>query len=99
MKFAFSLARSSQGNNPNDFIARSGHQGFACGEVAEPGAVPRPLFAEYGSDHPAVYALALLPACDALARVKVHGHWQSNVLAELPLSSPAASIRTTARRR
>jgi undecaprenyl-diphosphatase len=27
-----------------------------------------------------VYALALLPAYDMVARVKVHGHWQSDVL-------------------
>jgi undecaprenyl-diphosphatase len=27
-----------------------------------------------------VYALALLPAYDAVARVKVQGHWQSDVL-------------------
>jgi len=27
-----------------------------------------------------VYALALLPAYDAVARVKVNGHWQSDVL-------------------
>lgn len=35
----------------------------------------------YGHDHPAVYALELLPLYDAIARVKVHGHWQSDVLA------------------
>jgi undecaprenyl-diphosphatase len=28
-----------------------------------------------------VWALALLPAYDAVARVKVHDHWQSDVLA------------------
>ena len=35
---------------------------------------------EYGPDHPAVYALALLPVYDAIARVKVRGHWQSDVI-------------------
>jgi undecaprenyl-diphosphatase len=34
----------------------------------------------YGPDHPAVYALALLPAYDAIARMKTRGHWQSDVL-------------------
>ncbi len=80
MKYAFSRARPSQGNNPNDFFAGSGHQSFPSGEVAELSAVVTPFIAEYRSDHPAVYALALLPAYDAVARVKVHGHWQSDVL-------------------
>ena len=80
MKYAFSRARPSQGNNPNDFFAGSGHQGFPSGEVAEISAVVTPFIAEYGSDHPAVYALALLPVYDAVARVKTHGHWQSDVL-------------------
>jgi len=39
-----------------------------------------PFIAEYHADHPAVWALALLPAYDAVARVKVQGHWQSDVL-------------------
>lgn len=80
MKYVFSRARPSQENNPNDFFAGSGHQSFPSGEVAELSAVVTPFIAEYGSDHPAVYALALLPAYDAVARVKVHGHWQSDVL-------------------
>ena len=48
--------------------------------MAEISAVVTPFIAEYGSDHPAVYALALLPVYDAVARVKTHGHWQSDVL-------------------
>ncbi|MFZ2236231.1 MAG: phosphatase PAP2 family protein [Dokdonella sp.] len=80
MKYAFSRARPSQGNNPNDFFAGSGHKSFPSGEVAEISAIVTPFIAEYGSDHPAVYALALLPAYDAVARVKTHGHWQSDVL-------------------
>lgn len=80
MKYAFSRARPSEGNDPNNFFAGSGHQSFPSGEVAQISAVVTPFIAEYGTDHPAVYALALLPAYDAVARVKVHGHWQSDVL-------------------
>ena len=80
MKYAFSRARPSQGHNPNDFFAGNGHQSFPSGEVAEISAIVTPFIAEYGSDHPAVYALALLPAYDAIARVKTQGHWQSDVL-------------------
>ncbi|MEP6632868.1 MAG: phosphatase PAP2 family protein [Luteimonas sp.] len=80
MKYAFSRARPSQSDNPNDFFSGSGHQSFPSGEVAELSAIVTPFIAEYGEDHPAVYALALLPAYDAVARVKVRGHWQSDVL-------------------
>lgn len=80
MKYAFARARPSQSDDPNDFFSGSGHQSFPSGEVAEISAIVTPFIAEYGQDHPAVYALALLPAYDAVARVKVRGHWQSDVL-------------------
>ena len=47
--------------------------------LAIAGAVT-PFVVQYGRDHPAVYALELLPLYDAVARVKVHAHWQSDVL-------------------
>lgn len=80
MKFAFSRERPREDANPNDFFKGHGHQSFPSGEVAEISAVVTPFIAEYGHDHPAVYALAVLPAYDAVARVKVQGHWQSDVI-------------------
>ncbi len=80
MKVAFSRERPSENADPDSFFSGHGHQSFPSGEVAEISAVVTPFIAEYGSDHPAVYALALLPAYDAVARVKVQGHWQSDVL-------------------
>lgn len=80
MKFAFSRERPSQNSDPGDFFDGSGYGSFPSGEVAEVSAVVTPFMAEYGHDHPAIYALALLPAYDAVARVKTHGHWQSDVL-------------------
>lgn len=80
MKYAFSRERPSQDANPNDFFKGHGNQSFPSGEVAEISAVVTPFIAEYGHDHPAVYALTLLPVYDAIARVKVRGHWQSDVL-------------------
>jgi undecaprenyl-diphosphatase len=44
-------------------------------------AIVTPVMLEYGKDQPAVYALALLPVYDAIARVKVQAHWQTDVLA------------------
>ncbi|MFL6592800.1 MAG: phosphatase PAP2 family protein [Luteimonas sp.] len=80
-KYVFSRPRPSEDPNPNHFFEGHGYQSFPSGEAAEMAAVVTPFIAEYHSDHPAVYALALLPAYDAIARVKVHGHWQSDVLA------------------
>ena len=80
MKYAFSRERPIQNSDPNDFFDGSGYGSFPSGEVAEISAVGTPFIVEYGHDHPAVYALALLPAYDAVARVKVQGHWQSDVV-------------------
>lgn len=81
MKLVFSRKRPSQTDDPNDFFRGGGAQSFPSGEVAEMASVVTPFILEYRHDHPAVYALALLPAYDAVARVKTHGHWQSDVLA------------------
>ncbi len=80
MKYGFSRARPSESTNPNDFFQGHGHQSFPSGEVAEISAIVTPFIAEYHADHPWVIALAALPAYDAIARVKVHGHWQSDVV-------------------
>lgn len=80
MKYAFSRERPIQDANPNDFFKGHGYQSFPSGEVAEVSAVVTPFIAEYGHDHPAIWALAALPVYDAVARVKVQGHWQSDVL-------------------
>jgi undecaprenyl-diphosphatase len=80
MKYVFSRERPNQNADPCDFFDGAGHQSFPSGEVAEMSAVVTPFILEYGDDHPWVYALAALPVYDAIARVKVHGHWQSDVL-------------------
>ena len=80
MKFTFSRERPSQTSDPNRFFTGHGNQSFPSGEVAAIAGAVTPFVAEYGSDHPAIYALEALPLYDAIARVKVHGHWQSDVL-------------------
>ena len=80
MKYTFQRERPSQTDNPDRFFAGSHAQSFPSGEVAAISAAVTPFIVTYGRDHPAVYALALLPAYDAVARVKTHGHWQSDVL-------------------
>jgi len=81
MKYAFQRERPDQGNGSGAFFAGSGNHSFPSGEVAQLSAAVTPFILEYHHDHPWVYALALLPAYDAVARVKVHEHWQTDVLA------------------
>jgi undecaprenyl-diphosphatase len=80
MKYGFRRERPSQTASPNQWFKSSKAQSFPSGEVAAISAAVTPFIANYGEDHPAVYALALLPAYDAVARMKVRGHWQSDVL-------------------
>jgi undecaprenyl-diphosphatase len=80
LKLAFQRERPSQTSNPDRFFAGSHAQSFPSGEVAAVSAAVTPFMVNYGQDHPAVYALALLPVYDAIARVKTRGHWQSDVL-------------------
>jgi membrane-associated phospholipid phosphatase len=80
MKYTFQRERPSQTNNPNEFFKGTNAQSFPSGEVTAISAAVTPFMAVYGQDHPMIYALALLPAYDAVARVKTHGHWQSDVL-------------------
>ncbi|UGB39703.1 phosphatase PAP2 family protein [Frateuria soli] len=78
LKYTFRRERPSETDNPNRFFTHG--QSFPSGEVAALSAAVTPFIANYGDEHPAVYALALLPAYDAVARMKVHEHWQSDVL-------------------
>ena len=80
MKYTFQRERPSQTSNPNEFFRGTRAQSFPSGEVAAISAAVTPFIVNYGDEHPAVYALALLPAYDAVARMKTHGHWQSDVL-------------------
>ncbi len=79
-KRIFGRERPSETNDPNQWF-KSGARSFPSGEVAEITGIVTPYVLEYGHDHPGVYALELLPAYDAIARMKVQAHWQTDVLA------------------
>lgn len=81
MKIAFSRSRPTQTDNPNRWFQGKGNKSFPSGEVMAITTAVTPYIIEYGHDYPAVYALELLPLYDAVARVKVRAHWQSDVLA------------------
>ena len=87
LKFAFSRARPNQTDSPNQWFQGRGHESFPSGEVTVVSSIVTPILLEYRHDHPAVYALELLPLYDAIARVKVHGHWQSDVIAGFALGT------------
>ena len=89
MKLAFSRSRPSQSSDPNQWFHGSGHESFPSGEVTVTSAIVTPFVLEYRHEHPSVYALELLPVYDAIARVKVHGHWQSDVIAGFALGTTA----------
>ncbi len=78
-KRIFGRVRPSETDDPNQWF--QGGKSFPSGEVAEISSIVTPYVLEYGHDHPGVYALELLPAYDAIARVKVGEHWQTDVLA------------------
>ena len=80
LKVGVGRERPSQTSDPDRFFTSHGRS-FPSGEVAALSAAVTPFIVSYGDEHPAVYALAILPAYDAVARMKVHGHWQSDVLA------------------
>jgi membrane-associated phospholipid phosphatase len=87
LKLVFSRTRPSETDNPNAWFKGHGHNSFPSGEVTEIASAVTPFVLEYGAEHPAVYALELLPVYDAIARVKVRAHWQSDVLAGFALGT------------
>ena len=89
LKRVFSRERPDRTSDPNQWFKGGGNQSFPSGEVTITSAVVTPLVLEYGREHPAVYALELLAVYDAIARMKVRGHWQSDVIAGFALGSGA----------
>jgi acid phosphatase family membrane protein YuiD len=87
LKHVFSRSRPSQTDNPNEWFKGSGHESFPSGEVTAVTSIITPFVLEYGHDHPMIYALQLLPAYDAIARMKSRGHWQSDVIAGFALGT------------
>ena len=90
-KRVFGRERPRDTNDPNQWF-KSGGRSFPSGEVAEISAIITPYVLEYEHDHPAIWALELLPAYDAIARMKVQAHWQTDVLAGFALGTAAGVL-------
>jgi len=81
LKFAFSRVRPVDSPDSNLWFKGHGNDSFPSGEVTLTSALVTPLVLEYGHDHPWVYGLEVLPVYDGIARMKVWGHWQTDVIA------------------
>jgi len=87
MKPVFSRERPRETDDPNRWFKGNGHDSFPSNEVMAITTSVTPLILEYGSEYPAVWALALLPLYDGVARMKVQAHWQTDVLASLAIGA------------
>ena len=90
LKRSFSRVRpiDSQ-NNPNLWFKGNGNESFPSGEVTAVSSIVTPFVLEYADEQPALYALEALPVYDAIARMKVHAHWQTDVIAGFALGTTA----------
>lgn len=95
LKHIFTRSRPDQSPDPNLWFQGHGHYSFPSGEVTAVTAIVSPFVFEYAHEYPAVYALELLPLYDAIARVKVHAHWQTDVLAGFALGTGTAYFAHT----
>ena len=87
LKHIFTRSRPDQSPDPNLWFKGRGHYSFPSGEVTAVTAIVTPFIFEYGHDQPAVYALALLPLYDSVARMKARAHWQTDVIASVALGT------------
>ena len=87
LKAGFSRSRPSQSESPDQWFQGSGHYSFPSGEVTVTSAIVTPFVLEYGNEHPGVWALEALPAYDAIGRMKVQAHWQTDVLTGFALGT------------
>lgn len=89
LKIAFSRARPSQGGNPNKWFQGSCCASFPSGQVTLQASFVTPIILHYAHTDPWIWALEVLPAYDALARLKHHDHWQTDVIAGWALGTAA----------
>jgi membrane-associated phospholipid phosphatase len=88
-KYIFSRARPTQTDDPNQWFQGSGHHSFPSGEVTLVSAAISLFVFECAHDQPWTLALEALPLYDAVARVKVQSHWQTDVIAGFAIATAA----------
>jgi undecaprenyl-diphosphatase len=94
LKVSFSRVRPrDSGPPPGDpdlWFHGHGNESFPSGEVTAVSSIVTPFVLEYAQEHPAVYALELLPLYDAIGRLKQQAHWQTDVIAGYALGAGTA---------
>ena len=81
MKDIVQRPRPSQSDNPDLWRQGGGNKSFPSGETATMAAFITPVIMEYRQEHPAVWALSILPLYMGKARMASQGHWLSDVIA------------------
>jgi membrane-associated phospholipid phosphatase len=89
LKYVFTRARPIQGDDPNAWFQGGSHYSFPSGEVAAVSSIVAPFVFEYREAQPGIWALEALPLYDAIARMKVQAHWQTDVLAGFAIGTVA----------
>ncbi len=87
LKRAFGRARPIQGNDPNAWFKGRCCESFPSGEVTLQASFVTPIIVNYAKENPWIWALEVLPAYDAVARLKSQAHWQSDVIAAWALGT------------
>jgi membrane-associated phospholipid phosphatase len=80
-KSIFTRVRPSTTDNPCLWFQGGSNYSFPSGEASVAAALVTPYVLEYGGEHPAAYALLLLPLYVGAGRIKNQAHWQTDVLA------------------
>ena len=80
---------SSANPNPNDFFKGDCNYSFPSGEVSAVTAIVTPFILEYREDTLWAYGLEILPLYDAMGRMKVQAHWQTDCLASFIIGTAA----------
>ncbi|MEA3172792.1 MAG: hypothetical protein QOF42_203 [Gammaproteobacteria bacterium] len=95
LKLTLSRARPNQGDNPNQWLKGRCCDSFPSGEVTLQASFVTPFIANYARSNPWVWSLEILPAYDALARLKSQEHWQTDVIAGWALGTAIGYWSTT----
>jgi undecaprenyl-diphosphatase len=81
MKRVFTRVRPSDADDPDLWFEGGSNDSFPSGSVIAVTSIVTPFVLEYRKDHPAIYALELLPVYMAIGRLKAQEHWQTDVIA------------------
>jgi membrane-associated phospholipid phosphatase len=92
MKRIFQRPRPTQSDDPNLWRQGADNKSFPSGETAMMAAFVTPIILDHREEHPAVWALTLLPIYMGEARMRSQAHWLSDVLAGAAVGVAAGSL-------